>query len=396
MMSSKTQTWAVVSPSSQTVIFYLLCAGFVINGIVISLIGPILPMFMAKWGLNDSRAGLFSLVQFSGSFIGVLASSALISARGFKPAITLGITLLGVGFALLNAPTFALALAASGLYGLGYGFATPGTNLWVGESYGARRASALSIMNLAWGAGAISSSPLAMLAMRTLHVSFLLNVVGILGVVLALVLFRMPFGKPLHEENSASGEAKDKIAGSGIAILLGVLFFVYVGTEVGTSYWAPTHAQRAAAWSNNTWALAPMFFFAGLLGGRGAAAVILLHLKEVTLAVGGLSLAATGESIFLAGHSPLTLFSGAFLAGLGLASIFPILIAWLSKWYGTRARKVGGVMFALAALGSALMPPLVGVVSRYAESLRIGLLVPLAGCAVMLTVIGILRPGTRG
>src|SRR5436190_15498684 len=163
MMSSKTQTLEIASPSSQSLIFYLLCAGFVINGIVISLIGPILPMFMAKWGLNDSRAGLFSLVQFSGSFIGVLASSALISAKGFKPAITLGITLLGLGFALLNAPTFVLALAASCLYGLGYGFATPGTNLWVGEPYGTRRASAVARMTLAWGAAAISSFPLALL-----------------------------------------------------------------------------------------------------------------------------------------------------------------------------------------------------------------------------------------
>ena len=396
MMSSKTQTWVMASPSSQTVVFYLLCAGFVINGIVISLIGPVLPMFMARWGLNDSRAGLFSLVQFSASFLGVLVSSSLISAKGFKPAITLGMALLGLGFALLNAPTFVLALAASGLYGLGYGFATPGTNLWVGESYGARRASALNVMNLAWGAGAISSSPLAMLAMRKSHVSLLLNVVGVLGFALALVLLRMPFGQPPQEEDSSSAEAKGKVAGTGVAVLLGILFFVYVGTEIGTSYWAPAHAERATTWVSNAWALAPMFFFAGLLGGRGAAAAILLHLKEVTVAVGGLLIAATGESVFLTGHSRVTLFGGAFLAGLGLASIFPILIAWLSKWYGTRARKVGGVMFALAALGSALVPPLVGVVSRYSGSLRIGLLVPLAGCAAMLTVIGVLRPGTRG
>jgi len=396
MMSSKTQTVAIAPPSSQSAIFYLLCTGFVVNGIVISLIGPILPMFMAKWGLNDSRAGLFSLIQFSCSFVGVLVSSPLISAKGFKPAITLGLAFLGIGFALLNAPTLVLALAASGIYGLGYGFATPGTNLWVGESYGDRRASALSIVNLAWGAGAIASSPLAMLAMRTSHVTLLLYLVGAFGVVLAIVLLGMPFGKPPHEEKSASGSSNEKVAGTGVAALLGILFFVYVGTEVGTSYWAPAHAQRAVAWSSNTWALAPMFFFAGLLGGRGAAAAILLHLKEATVAVAGLLLAATGESIFLAGHAPVTLFGGAFLAGLGLASIFPILIAWLSKWYGTRARKVGGVMFALAALGSAFVPPLVGVVSRYSGSLRIGLLVPLAGCAVMLTVIGILRPGTRG
>jgi fucose permease len=397
MMSSKTQTLEIASPSSQSVIFYLLCAGFVLNGIVISMIGPILPMFMAKWGLNVSRAGLFSLVQFSGSFVGVLTSSALISAKGFKPAITLGVALLGVGFALLNAPTFALALAASGIYGLGYGFATPGTNLWVGESYGDRRASALSVMNLAWGAGAISSSPLAMLTMRTSHVSLALYVVGTLCAVLAIVLLRMPFGKPPQQDNSMPATTSGKTAGTGVAILLGILFFVYVGTEVGTSYWAPAHAQRATAWGSNTWALAPMFFFAGLLGGRAAAAAILLHLKEVIVAVAGLLLAATGEFVFLTAHSPVTLFGGAFLAGLGLASIFPILIAWLSKWYGTRARKVGGAMFALAALGSALVPPLVGVVSGgHAGSLRIGLLVPLVGCAVMLTVIGILRPGTRG
>jgi len=396
MMSSKTQTLAFASTSSQSVIFYLLCAGFVVNGIVISLIGPILPMFMAKWGLNDSRAGLFSLVQFSCSFVGVLASSALISAKGFKPAIILGLTLLGLGFALLNAPTFALALVASGIYGLGYGFATPGTNLWVGESYGDRRASALSIVNLAWGAGAISSSPLAMLAMRKSHVSLLLYIVGALGVGLVFVLLRMPFEKPPREESTVPAAADGKITGTGVAVLLGILFFVYVGTEVGTSYWAPAHAQRAAEWSTNTWALAPMFFFAGLLGGRGVAAAILLYVKEVKVAVGGLLLAGTGESVFLAAHSSMTLFGGAFLAGLGLASIFPILIAWLSKWYGTRARKVGGVMFALAALGSALVPPLVGVVSRYSGSPRIGLLVPLAGCGVMLSVIALLRPGARG
>ena len=377
-------------------IFWLLCAGFVLNGIVISFIGPILPVFMAKWGLDDGRAGLFSLVQFSGSFTGVLLSSALVSAKGFKPAITLGLAMMGLGFALLNAPTFALALAASGIYGLGYGFATPGTNLWVGETYGERRASALNIMNLAWGAGAISSSPLAMLTVRTSHVTPLLYVVGAICAALALVLSRMPFGKPPHESDSDPGATKVEPAGSGVAVMLGILFFVYVGTEVGTSYWATTHAQRAATWSSNAWTLAPMFFFAGLLGGRGAAAAILLRWKEVTVAVGGLLLAAAGELIFLAARSPVALFGGAFLAGLGLAGLFPIFIAWLSKWFGARARKVGGVMFALAAGGSALVPPLEGVVSRYSGSLRIGLLVPLAGCVAMLAVIGLLRPGARG
>jgi fucose permease len=83
------------------------------------------------------------------------------------------------------------------------------------------------------------------------------------------------------------------------------------------------------------------------------------------------------------------------LAGLGLSSLYPIYIAWLSKWFGTRARKVGGILFALAAAGASTLPALVGVVSSYAGSLRIGLFVPVAGCAVMLTIVALLRPNSR-
>ena len=115
MMPIKTQIAAKAPSVSQSAIFYLLCAGFVLNGIVICLIGPILPVFRDKFGLDDSRAGLFSTMQFSFSLAGVLISSPLTAAKGFKPAITLGVAMLGIGFALLNAPTFALALAASAI-----------------------------------------------------------------------------------------------------------------------------------------------------------------------------------------------------------------------------------------------------------------------------------------
>ena len=395
MMSSKTQIQPVAENSSRALIFYLLCVGFVLNGIIITFIGAILPVFRAKWGLDDSHAGLFSTTQFAFSLAGVLVSSPLIARKGFKPAITLGLAMQGIGFALLNAPTFVLALAASAIYGLGYGFVTPGTNLWVGESYGDRRASALNISNLAWGLGALASAPLAKWAMQSATVTQLLYVTGAVSTLLAIVLLRMRFGEAPKQATEQEAAEPSGAAGHGIVALLGVLFFVYVGTEVSTSYWSVTHTQRAATWASNNFTFAQMFFFGGLLGGRGASAAILLRLKEGTVAVGGLLLAAAGEIFFLSGHSPTSLFAGALLAGLGLSSLYPIYIAWLSKWFGTRARKVGGILFALAAAGASTMPALVGVVSSYAGSLRIGLFVPVAGCAVMLTVVALLRPNSR-
>ena len=79
------------------------------------------------------------------------------------------------------------------------------------------------------------------------------------------------------------------------------------------------------------------------------------------------------------------------LAGFGLAGVYPIFISWLSKWYGQRARRLGGVMFSMAALGGATMPWMVGLVSQHANSLRVGLLVPLCGCTAMIMLVAVLR-----
>jgi fucose permease len=395
MMPSETQLAPAKPRSAQNLIFGLLCGGFIVNGIIITFIGPILPHFIGKWHLDDSHAGLFFSTQFIGSFCGVLASSPLVSAKGFKPAITLGLSMMGIGFAFFDAPYYTMALAASAFFGVGYGLMTPGTNLWVAESYGDRRASALNVANLMWGVGAISCSPLVLLALRHHQVRLLLHVVGAACIVLAVALLRLPFGQAATTQ-STSKDAGSAKAMLGVAALLGVLFFIYVGTENGFSGWAAAHAKRAAVWNGDSWTLAPMFFFGGLLGGRGAGAAILLRLKEITVAVGGLLLAACGDLLFLTATSRPLLFAGAFFAGLGLSSVYPIFIAWLSKWFGERARAVGGVLFALASLGGAAMPPLMGVVSRLTSSLRFGLLVPFGGCAVMLAVIALLRPGSRG
>jgi MFS transporter, FHS family, glucose/mannose:H+ symporter len=395
MMPSETQTVPAKDTSAQNLIFMLLCGGFIVNGIIITFIGPILPVFIAKWKLDDTHAGMFFTTQFVGSFIGVLASSAVVSKKGFKPAITVGLAMMGVGFALWDVPSYFFALCASAFFGLGYGLSTPGTNLWVAETYGDRRASALNVANLAWGVGAISCSPLALVAVKTSHVPLMLYVVGALCCLLAIALLRMPFGHAAQVKESQPSSENSGGANMIAAVMLAILFFVYVGTENGISGWAAAQAKRYLTWNSDTWTLAPMFFFGGLLGGRAAGAAILLRLKETTVAVGGLLLAALGTIIFSSATYKLTLFGGVFLAGLGLSSVYPIFIAWLSKWFGARARRVGGVLFALASGGGAVMPPLVGVVSRSTHSLRWGLCVPLAGSVVMLAVIALLRPNSR-
>src|ERR1700688_4860042 len=118
----------------------LLAAGFALTGIPTVIIGPILPLFISRWSLNDSQAGLFFTVQFAAALCGVWITTALTAWRGYRPGLALGYLLTRVGLALLNAPTHALALVATAAFGLGYGVAIPPSNLSAAEAGGKRSA----------------------------------------------------------------------------------------------------------------------------------------------------------------------------------------------------------------------------------------------------------------
>src|SRR5712692_10240538 len=137
------QNSAITESEGHRNLLILLFAGFVLSGIATTIIGPMLPIFIKRWSLDDGQAGLFSTIQFLAALGGTLASSAIAAWRGYKPALVLGYALMGGGLACLNATTHGVALAAIAAFGLGYGLTTPGTNLSVAELGGAKRESIL-------------------------------------------------------------------------------------------------------------------------------------------------------------------------------------------------------------------------------------------------------------
>src|SRR5882762_11169275 len=84
-------------------LLFLLFAGFVLSGIATTIVGPMLPVFIRRWGLDDGQAGLFSSIQFLAALAGTLASSVIASWYGYRPALVLGYALMGGGLACLNA-----------------------------------------------------------------------------------------------------------------------------------------------------------------------------------------------------------------------------------------------------------------------------------------------------
>jgi fucose permease len=116
--------------------------------------------------------------------------------------------------------------------------------------------------------------------------------------------------------------------------------------------------------------------------------------SERKIVLGALGLAAAGTAVLIASHVLDITIVAVFFAGLGCASVYPIYIAWFSRWYGAQAKKIGGVLFALASLGGSIGPWLIGFVSQLSGSLRIGLLVPLLSALIMIGLVLLLRRQT--
>ena len=388
------QNSAITETQGHRNVLVLLFAGFVLSGIATVIVGPMLPVFIRRWSLNDSQAGLFSSVQFMAAWIGTLASSAIASWRGYRPALVLGYAMMGGGLAFLNANTHILALAATATFGFGYGLLTAGTNLLVAELGGMRSASLVSLLNFMWGVGAMTCPLLIAFALKHNQINLTLWGCSAFGVVMVVGLLFASFGADeRHHEAKVSGTG-----GAGpafhVTLTLASLFFIYVALENGIGIWVAEFSKRLANGISGMTTLAPTFFYGGLTFGRASAPLALRRLKERTLVLGALALAAAGNTLLIVSPGLYVAIAAVFFAGLGCASVYPIYVAWLSRWYGARAKKIGGILFALASLGGSVGPWLVGSVSQLSGSLRIGLLVPLLSALIMIGLVQMLPKQT--
>ena len=386
MSSTHDRPVALPISSAASVVLH---AGYVVAGIVTTLIGPILPILISRWSLSDQRAGLFFTAQFCGSMLGVSTLGALLG-RGYRYAFVCGFSLIAAGVAGLSLGSYPAALAAAALFGCGLGQALSATNLWVAEVAKARRVAALSILNLAWGIGAIASAPLVLLAQRREATPWLLYAIASASVLTALILLAMNLEPAVTEGDQRRSRPRENISVRS-SVNLAALFFLYVGSENSIAGWIASLTKRMHPDSGDLWALAPLFFWGGILAGRALVPLVPFRWRERALLASGLILAAVGICLLLRAKTFASIATCVSAAGLGFAGIFPILVAWLVKAYGQNSRRIGAIMFSFAGMGGATMPWLVGLTSTGTGSLRAGLLLPLAGCVVMFALIASMR-----
>ncbi len=382
-MNARTISQSEISPSENL----RLQAGFILTGVATVLIGPILPVLVARWSLNDAQAGLFFAVQFTGNTASTIFSGWVITHLGFGRSFSIGLAVMALGLGALGVAPWPLALLCVLAYGIGLGITVPTANLWVGERNPSRRAAALSWLNLSWGIGAVATPVLAYGILRNHTLPTLLVPVTAILIVLAFT-----FTRSRHAAQADVGvitllEA-NRWLHRKLSVLLGLMFFLYVGTENAIGGWTATYARRMDLTSGTTWMLIPSLFWIALLAGRGLAPMVLRRISERALLYLALSTALAGISGILFARSMEALMAALLLSGLGCAAVFPLVMAMASHHLSRLSRRQAGPLLACGGFGGLTLPWLVGLISNHA-TLRIGLAVPWMAVAGMLILTGV-------
>jgi len=361
----------------------LLYLDFVITGVVMTLLGPMLPMLAARWSLNDTQAGYLFTAQYAASIVGMLLSSVLVARYGYRITLLLSLIIMAVGVACLARSNWTFGLISVCIFGAGFGVNTPAANLRIARSNPQKAASALNLLNSCWGVGAMACPLMVAAVQRSRHTAQFLY-----GTSAALLLLAAWMGAVrFSTDGKATSEKQVTVSSRGIwdnemlPIVAG-LFFIYVGTENCVGGWVATYARRLD--SHALWAITPSFFWGALLIGRFLAPLALERWRATKLATAGVALSALGVLVLIAARGMPLIMIGAAISGLGLSSVFPISVSLLSEWFGDAAALISGAIFACGNFGGAVLPWIVGALSTHFGNLRVGFLVPLAGSLAML------------
>jgi fucose permease len=344
------------------------------------MLGPLLPRLLVHWQIHDREGGMLVASLFLGSFFGTLAMSESLhrSLRRGSWAATLGCFAFAWTTQFVHG--FVPAIVALLLMGFGMGQLMSSLNLLVGSIPLATRARQLANLSAAWCIGAVLSPCLSTVLLKSISPSLRLGLFAPLFLLALVALPTDPAAPSLTRMRGPIDQAS--LVSSGAALCIAI-FLIYGGIEASISAWMPAFATRYSGGplTATQWILS--LFWLGLIAGRILIAALATLEREGLFLRGAIfaSIVCLVWLILAPSYAQAALASA--VMGVCIAPLFPLLLsATLSRGYSNR---IMGVMLACCALGSALFPFLLGVLSNL-FSLRVGMLLPIAGFFSLVVV----------
>lgn len=370
-VSSSFNAQVVPQPSSPSWIGIVIALyAFIAIGIAEGGLGVLLPSILSTYQLTTATVTLLFVSQISG-YITAAFTSSLISSR-IGLARMLLVAALSLTFALLTYSLSAfwwLMVAAGTLLGLGIGLIDAGINTYVVNDQ--RHAHLIGLLHAFYGIGALLGPAVAttLLAIGLEWQRVYLVFAGVVGV-LIMGLIRVIVGRyqpmmvqPLSE-TSASLNLRLALK-TPVVLIMGLLLFVYVGTEVSIGNWAYTVQHVGRGTDELIAGYSVSAYWLGLTLGRFSLSYLMRRLGAFHTIDFSLALLIFG--VLLWWQFP-SLWLSLPLIGFALAAIFPSTMWLVPRRVSTALVPAAiGFMTSVASLGAASLPTLTGWIADRAS-----------------------------
>ncbi len=166
---------------------------------------------------------------------------------------------------------------------------------------------------------------------------------------------------------------------------------VVVGIEYGLIYFGADFLDEVAGLSRDSAATTMSLFLWGMLAGRIVGRQALNKINAAQVLPGALAITSLGFAIYWVFPSPIISVAGLFVAGLGVANLYPLASSLAFEAAPTQS-NAAGARLSFASGSAILVAPLMLGALADLVGLRIGyLIVPL----LIVAAIGFIRLGAR-
>jgi len=330
---------------------------------VIGLLGPSVPAIVKGLGISYAQAGflftLLSLGSLFGSSIGAIVSDYV----NRKRILVLFCGLFGVGLVSVGFAPGYLALCASvfvfSLFGGPIGSIGQSVML---DMYPNQRGRYLSLQTLFAAVGSFIA-PLLVAANMAGGLSwrwpFVETALLVAVLLVAVIWVQIPDSAAKHSQRTPLRS----IIRNPNMLIPAVLIFVYVGVDLGFSYWLAEYFNAELGVSARLSSAAVSIFLVGMISSRLLTSRLIRRVATKRILMVGLSLASVSMLSFIL--VPVVWIKAVLACtyGLGIGPVFPLIVAKASEEYPHQSGAVTGLLFGCVSLGGMVSPLLLGILA---------------------------------
>lgn len=340
------------------------CIGMMFFGVSFTVMGAVLPSMAMKYALDAIASSLLVSFLPFGILIGSLLFGPIVDKFGYKDLFSISAVLLGLGlFGLSYFETFSILRVCIFVIGLGGGVLNGVTNAIVAEVYDEeKRASKLSLLGMFYGIGALGVPLIMSYFANKFSFEIILQWTAGLVLLLAVYFVITQFPAPKFRQSFPIKDAL-KMAKEPALLLISFVLFFQSGLEGLVSNWSTTYLENMSV-SLDKALMALSFHILGITIARFILSYALAKFRTEYMLVVGFVLLITGIVILNYSASFEMGALALFLAGMGLAGVFPIFIGRIGALFkGMTGTAIGLALF-IALSGNTLLNLLMGTISK--------------------------------